>query len=203
MATTQKHFMEKFSHQKYLEQVFPYLREKRTRSFVMLSLTLLAIAIFGIFAISPTLATITELQRQLQDAKFAYQQLQNKIQNLSLLGQAYSLMDNDLPIINAALPSAPQATELVGSINALIQENNVALGTIHISPFVLANSQPDKTPLSFFIFSLDVSGTTTNVLAFASSFSHFDRVITIDTLELKQLINNSDLTVTGKAYVMK
>ena len=68
---------------KYLIALLPRLREKKIQTFTTLALTLITFTVFSVFAISPTLGTITDLQKQISDSQFVNQQLQTKITALS------------------------------------------------------------------------------------------------------------------------
>ena len=78
----------KLQQKKYF-QMLPDFKEERTRKFTTLVFTLLALSFFGLFAISPTLSTIANLNKQLSDNEFVDSQLQNKINNLYTLQQDY------------------------------------------------------------------------------------------------------------------
>lgn len=205
MKGEEKKLLKKYAKPTYLDAVFPYLKEKKTQNFLTLSLTLLAIAVFGLFAINPTIGTIIELRRQLDDAKYADAQLTQKIANLSALGQKYIDLQNDLPLITDALPMTPQATLFVGEVNALAEENNVSITIIHTTPFSLLDiKQKDTSTLDSFTFSVDADGQMSNLLAFAGALSNSQRVTTITSLVVRDPNGTSPhMTFTGKAYSKK
>ena len=199
METRERNIIKKFSRQTYLEKVFPFIREKKTQNFLMVSMTLAAIIIFGFFAITPTLVTITGLQRQLEDAKFANQQLQIKIDNLGTLNDKYAQLGNDLTLISDALPTTPQVPTLLAQINALANENNVQLQTLTVNPFIIPLSQETTSPTPI-VFSLTVTGRSDAIMAFLSSLGNFNRIVTIDSLQIHLDPKNTNFTLTGKAY---
>ena len=76
--------------------LLPTLKEKKMRQFTTLALTFITIAFFGFFAITPTVNTISELQKQLDDSNFVNDALQKKIANLTTLQTTYTQIQPDL-----------------------------------------------------------------------------------------------------------
>lgn len=201
METAEKNIIKKFSRQTYLEKVFPYLKEEKTQTFLTLAMTFAAITIFGFFAITPTLSTIAQLQKQLEDAKSANQQLQTKITNLGILNNKYAQLGDDITLLSNALPDTPQAPRLLAQVNALAIENTVHIITMTTDPFTITILQTNKQKISPIIFSLLATGKKENILAFISALGNFNRIITIESLTIHLDTNNTSLTLSGKAYV--
>lgn len=57
---------------KYL-QLLPNLKGEKTQKFTTLILTFFALSFFGLLAINPTISTISELNKELEDNKFVDQ----------------------------------------------------------------------------------------------------------------------------------
>src|SRR3990167_9706363 len=124
----------KDKYSKYLE-LMPDFKKQKTQKFTTVVLTLLAIMILAIFAINPTLSTIANLQKQLEDANFVVERLDQKINNLSVLQTKYETLKNDLPIIYASIPKTEEAARLTGQLQALATENNLAIASIQATDF--------------------------------------------------------------------
>src|SRR5947208_1901500 len=89
----------------YKSKYFPvYLMEKKTQQVTSLIFTLVALSFFGLFAISPTLSTIAQLQKELSDSKDVYQKLVQKIHNIAALSAEYSKLEQDIHFVNETLP---------------------------------------------------------------------------------------------------
>lgn len=192
MSKTRNIILERFGKDLYLERVFPALREKKTRQFLTLAMTLFAITFFVLFAVDPTIATIADLRKQLSDNQFADQQLQDKISNLSTLEQKYNNMQNDLPAIFAALPQEPDSNVLLGqlyalAINSHLNVAKIQSGAVQLVPLV-SKAQMDQT----FDFLISVTGTKDNIMTFLKESTQFERVITIGSLVYS--VNSRDTT---------
>lgn len=178
----------------------PNFQDEKTQRFTTLALTLIALSVFGVFAIGPTLSTIASLQKQLVDSQFVDRKLQEKITNLSLLQQQYQALTNDLPLILGAIPQTPTVTLLFAQLQSLASVNDVTLTRVQVSQVDL--SQTAATPdQPSFIFSLEATGGKNALLEFLISLTNFERIITIDTYAFA---NDSDgnerLSLNGKAY---
>jgi len=203
MKPNKKNILERFSKQAYLEKIFPYLKEKRTQKFATLSFTLLAIIVFGFFAINPTLVTIVSLRKELEDAKFVNQQLIDKTSNLRTLGEKYQELQNDLPLVNAAFPATPQGPLFIAQVDALAAENNVQIDVAHTNSFSILPEQVDMTPASF-NFSITAHGDLQSILGFSSAMANFQRIITISSVTIDIGKDNAaGLTFNGKAFIKK
>lgn len=192
-------FLQKFSKQKYLEKLLPYVKEKKTQAFFTLALTLVAISVFGLFAINPTLVTIIQLRKQLSDAQFADKQLQQKNSNLSTLQGKYIQLQNDLPLIFSALPLDPESSPLLGQIYALGIKNHLIITRMHTDSIPLAGIASNDLP--FFQTNITAKGNLSDVLGFLSSLTNFQRVITFTSIEITTSTTDStELNLVAKAY---
>lgn len=191
--------------------VLPYLKEKKSQRYSSLVFTLIAIIFFGLFAINPTLSTIANLQRQLEDNKEIKQKLQTKINNLTKLRTQYQQLQNDLPIINAALPKEPTATELAAQIQGLAASAQVDLLHLQIQQIELANKNPLASSQNqlgtnqyvAYNFSFDIDGQYDEIMRFVDIFSSFQRIASIESASLTagdRTTNSFSLSVRAKTY---
>ena len=187
--------------EKYLQVLLPRLEEKRFHSFTTIIFSLFTFSFFGIFAIAPTLSTITDLKKQISDSEFVNQQLQQKIANLTQLQVQYKNLQPDLPIVYGAIPQDPQVTQLVGELQSVAKNTNVTLTNIQTLPVDI--SAKSSASYNSFTFTIDVAGTYSQVQAFLQLLTNFNRIVTIDALALTKPLSQSDgysLSVRGKVY---
>lgn len=187
---------------KYFKNL-PDFKQQRTQQFITLALTLFAIAFFGIFAITPTLTTIGNLQKQKEDNAFVEQRLDQKKANLVQLSQKYIAIQSDLPLIMNAIPKTPHVPQLTGQFYALSKNTNIQLTRIQIFDVDLTKTQEGLQQYSSFGFSLDARGNYDNLMQYVASLTNFDRIITIDNISLAkgpEKDSNLKLNMRGKAY---
>lgn len=187
--------------EKYLQVLLPRLEEKRFRSFTTIVFSLFTLSFFSIFAIAPTLSTITDLKRQISDSEYVNQQLQQKITNLTQLQTQYKKIQPDLPIIYGAIPQDPAVTQLVGELQTVAQDSNVTLKNIQTLPVDISGKT--SSTYNSFTFTIDVLGTYAQIQTFLKTLTSFDRIVTIDAMSLTKPLSQTDgysLSVRGKAY---
>lgn len=190
---------------KYLE-LLPDFKQEKTQKFTTIALTLVASIILGLFAINPTLSTIANLQKQLDDNKFVEQKLEEKINNLSILQQKYALVQPDLDAINNAVPRDPQTTVLLGQIQTVAKETNVTVVNLQtfevdIPPLVVGQQK-----YSSFDISVTVQGQYSDMANFINELANMQRIIVINYSTFTKTTDNNTnasslrLTVKGTVY---
>lgn len=158
--------------------------QKKTKEYTTVILTFLALIIFGVFAINPTLSTIIQLRKQLADSTFVDNQLSEKINNLQLLQKQYDDLKPDLPVVAAALPASPDAPTLIGQIQSLVKKHNLSLDEVQMGavPYDKSGIPPGQS--SSYVVAFSVSGTYDDLNQFIADAINFDRLITIDQAAL-------------------
>ena len=188
---------------KYLE-LMPNFKQEKTQKFTTIVLTLVASIVLIIFAVNPTLSTISNLQKQLSDNRFVEQRLEEKINNLSLLQEKYSEVQPDIPIVLDAIPKNPAVVDLVAQVQSVANDTNLNL--IGFQTF-----QVETTPgsvlgkkYSSFDFSLSATGDYKNMVAFMNQLVNIQRILTVNNLSISKKVSfdtsSLQLTVRGTAY---
>lgn len=179
--------IEKGKYDKYLE-LMPDFKQEKTQKFTTVILTLVAFIILLIFAINPTLSTIAKLQKQVGDAKFVKEKLDQKINDLSILQTKYNNLQPDLPVVYSAVPKKAEATQLVGQIQALAQEAGLTIVSLQVSG--ISTSGIDN----FSSYFLDVSarGDYQNMLNFLENITNMQRVIALSNVSIKKQAENNN-----------
>lgn len=202
MIKLPRNFFTNLSATQYREylKLLPNLDDKNTQFYTMLGFTLAALSFLGIFAIYPTLSTITELKKILADLQFVNQQLQVKSQNLSTLQQKYQSITGDLPTALEAMPEKPEASKLIAQVNALLSESG--LKTTSIRTYGVELTPDKKIPMNqaaSFVFSLEAEGTYDDILIFIKRLSHINRVITLEQISIDKKNGNGMIILSLRA----
>jgi len=189
---------------KYLVLIPSYKAEK-TQKFTTIFLTLAASIILGVFAINPTLSTIGNLQKQIDDDKFVESKLEEKINNLSILQQKYIPIQEDLPIIYNAIPKTTEMSLLIGQLQSLAKNSNIKIDTIQTFEIDNLNSPDLYGDYSSFDFEISAQGSYQDIKTFISNLIDFQRVITLGNISLSKAkdINSAGLilNIMGTAYL--
>lgn len=189
--------------------MLPAIKAQEAYNLSMLVFTLTAVCIFGLFAISPTVSTIVELQKQINDNKDLEKQLDKKINDLTILQQQYKQIESDLSIIDKAIPSNAESTYFMGQIQALAQKNSISTINMSLPPLILAESpgyaaqaaKTTETSVSAYDFSLSLAGSFTNAKSFLDLLVSFDRITTLDSISISEKEDNTvNFNLKGKIY---
>lgn len=186
---------------KYFE-FLPDFKEEKTQKFTTLIFTLIALSFFGLFAINPTISTITELNRQLEDSRFVDQKLGQKISSLTVLQQKYTNLQPDLPIILNAIPKDSEVPLFAAQIQSVANNSNITIDSFQTFEVEISKN-PNPRQYSSFAFALTAEGTYNDLSNFLSNLSNMQRVAGIDTLSLTKrsgISNSLQLTLKGKTF---
>jgi Tfp pilus assembly protein PilO len=187
-------------------QLLPDFKEDKTQKVITLTLTLVALSFFGLFAINPTLSTIAKLEKELSDNKSVDQQLQTKINNLSILQQKYALLQEDLPYIYASIPKTPEAPTVIAQIQRLANENNLKIVSLQTFSAEIEKAPTNPKQYSNLIFNLSAEGTYSDIKSFITSFNSSQRIVNFDILSINKKGNENSLlilTLKGTTFFKK
>lgn len=190
---------------KYLV-LLPNFGNKNTKKFTTIILTLIAVSLFGLFAINPTLSTIAKLQKELEDNQFIDNSLRQKISNLSVLQQKYSALQNDLPIILNTIPQDSQIPLVMGEIQSLVKQSNIQLESLQNFQVELVKNNDTNNKYYSFEFSVSGFGSYDDISKFINSLASMQRLIDIKALSInRQTDANASLrfTLRGIAFYKK
>ncbi len=174
--------------------------QKKLISYIYISLTLFTVSFFGFFAITPTLATITNLNKQYKDSALVHEALKKKLTNLSLLDFQYNQIQQDLVAVYSAIPKSAKIAYLTRqlediAVDSTLSVSKLSFGKVEIYP----NSKKD--PIYSFTFTINIAGNQNNVNNFLSKVINFDRIVNIE-----RVITGQDeqgqytAIITGRAY---
>lgn len=202
MQKLNKNIIKNLKINKYLE-LLPDFKEERTRKFTTLVLTILALSFFGLFAINPTLSTIAKLKKEIEDNTFVHEQLQQKINNLSILQQKYITLQNDLPAVYATIPQKSEIPSLVGQIQSLAKTNNLSVSTLQTFEVEISDSTKKQNKYTSFSFAISGNGTYEDISKFVSDLVKMQRIITLENLSITKKTSESNLlqlSLRGSSY---
>src|SRR3989339_1155323 len=136
--------MDKFSlpqeYRKYYRSLEPMLKKPKTKQYSTVIFFFLTVALFGWFAIKPTIQTILYLQREIVDKKAVNTQMDDKI---NALIEAQAILENiqpQLEVISYTIPTNPQAVDIARQLKNLAEVSQASLSAIQIAsvPILIA-----------------------------------------------------------------
>lgn len=185
----------------YYRVIAPLFEKPKVAAYTLLVLSFFTISIFGIFAIRPTAATITQLIRRIDDQKTVLVRMEDKIGTLRVAQEAYRAILPDLDTILKGLPQNPELSPLVGKLTRVLREYNIELLILQFAPITLSvpktssSSAASAVPMEF---TLTVRGSYDNMLAFISLLSQADRILSIESITISSAEGE---TITGDVVI--
>ncbi|MBI4080426.1 MAG: type 4a pilus biogenesis protein PilO [Candidatus Levybacteria bacterium] len=198
-----KELLQHVSKKTFFEYInmFPVLKQEKTKKYTTLILTFITLSIFAMFAIGPTLSTITVLEKQVQDARAVETAIRKKRIDLTTLQNKYNALGTDLQLIADALPQDAQSPHVLGQIET-IGRSSVSLDVLSSSQAQIAGIGVIETTINF---NMNGSGSHEQISNLLHNLTTFDRIITIDSISLsKDTANESTqgetFSLHGKGY---
>lgn len=191
----------------YYVKFAPVLQDARASAYFMLILSLFSLSFFGGFAIRPTLETITQLQRQINDSQVVYDKLKEKNKNLLTLQSEYKKIEKDLPTIYAALPRTVDAPTFLLKVRTLASAYNITIVSLQLGKSPLSGQEDSKQISNPSAFSLTAGGAYKDMEKFLTDLAHLDRLVTLSSIELTTSgvgsnINELTLQLSGNIYTL-
>ncbi len=177
---------------------------QRVVAYLYIIFSLFALSFFGLFAIRPTLTTISDLNKKLDEEKLTLKQLQEKNAALKSLSAQYIDIEPDLGLVDNAIPQSPQIAQLVRQIEVLTKQFNLTVKKIDTGLMELYPARNATSSIYSFSFSVSVSGNEKDVNAFIGEVINMGRMVGIERLSTgKKLDNVYSSTITGRAFFHK
>lgn len=193
---------------RYFTFIRPVLKNRQVKTYSSLAFSLIAILIFTIFAIKPTIATILSLRKSIDEQQQILNQLNNKAQNLSQ-GKENLRKINPAIIdkLNNLLPSKTDPAFLADSLVSTALANNASISGLQFQPVELVG-KPTKlsknATLKELSFTFNVSSSYTNLVNILTSLKDNPRLISIDSVTLNQVSDGPlVMSVNGRAYFLQ
>jgi len=170
---------------------FNLISEARTQKLISIILTLMALCLFGLFAINPTLSTIAKLRKEIADYEIINQKLGEKISALSSLQQAYSRLESDVPTVLASVPKSPFVPLFIGQMQSLAISSNIQLSQLQNSQVDLFKEDGESKKYYAYSFTLTGDGTYEDITRFIENITNMQRLVGVDVSSINNTENNN------------
>lgn len=175
--------------------------KQRVTAYLYITFSLLAFSFFGVFAIGPTIKTISDLNKKYSEEKNALKELREKNESLKSLGAQYVEIQPDLSLIDNAIPQSPKIAELTRQLENLSIQNNLVVKKLDTGLMELYPARNPNKPIFSFIFTIVAEGEEEKVNQFVLDVVNMGRIIKIERLQTgKQISSAFEASITGRAY---
>ncbi len=189
------------TYQKYLQNiVILYKQRQDLRSYLEILLSVVTIIIFVIFAIKPTLVTITDLITKIQSQQETSNKLDEKIKNLGTAQNLYAKEESKINILQEAVPDNPDVAGYIRQIEGLIKKENLTTLNLGASQVDLTGASVSAQILGT---TISVSGDHTKLENLMKNIENLRRPSNLIKISESISENILNLTITGQTPYMK
>jgi|GEM_PF-1122288 len=196
---------------RYSKFVDPVIRDPLVRGYFEILATILLVAFFILFAIRPTFNTVTELVKKSEELKTTDQALGQKIKNLVAAQAIYARYEDQIPLLEAAVPKKPEVETIVQDVEKLVTKNQVELTSLSVTGTGLTAdawkkntgfSESKKAPLSF---SVGIKGSFNNGEQFVADLVNLERLVNVSMVSYatsKESPGQLVINISGTGYFL-
>jgi len=175
-------------YRKYYHSVEPLLAKPKTRMYSTVIFFFLVVALFGWYAVKPTIQTILSLRREIVDKKTVNQKMDEKI---AALIEAQSVLDaigQRVSYIEDATPQNPDAVVVVRQLRDIAANAGASISALQVASVPVlpgASASATKSPTVKqinFPITLSIEGTYQTLSTFLESVLAIRRVFIIDSI---------------------
>jgi len=176
---------------RYYQRLTPILKTPQNRAYTAAIFSFLTAALFGWYAIRPTIQTILVLKREVKDKIAVNQKMEEKITNLIEAQAAYDAVSDKVATLSEALPETPEAVELARQLReaGLLSAASISaiqIQTVPINEEATPSGETGMKKAGEFLITFTTSSTFPAVREVLDTILSLRRIVTIDTLTITQ-----------------
>jgi Tfp pilus assembly protein PilO len=202
------------AYSKYFVYIKPVFKSKGVQTYSPIIFSIIAITIFALFAVRPTVSTIVGLQKTIQERQDLLHRLEQKTKDLNEgRSNLEKLGEDQKNKIYTLIPNSTSIPCLIDNLNYMATSNQVTVTGLQFQPLILEGkskciftdldltSIDKKATVKEIEFTLNSQGTYPDLIKFLNSLNQVSRLVSIKTVSLtKQASGPLVMSISGKAY---
>ncbi len=182
-----------------IEKSSKYQNDMEFRRSINFVLTFLSVIIFGVFAIRPSITTITGLIKDLDEYRKINGILIEKIAILNDVSASPERLEKEGELISRALPESPDEGSYIRNVNFIASKNKVQI-------LSMVFTVTEEEGLGSLGFNLSIQGPYQQIIEFIADFNKLLRVTNIETVDISpegENLVSIKASIIGKAYFLE
>ncbi len=167
----------------------------------------MAVTIFSLFAIRPTIKTILTLRQDIAEQESILSQLTEKSLNLEKSRQNYQALDEtSKQQLVDLLPTNPEVADLIEELSTLALQNQASISGLQFQPIEIESKEQTAINITLkeLTFTFNLHGDYQRLLQIINSLNSTKRLLSIDSIQLtKPQEAPLVMSINGKAYFLK
>jgi Tfp pilus assembly protein PilO len=191
----------------FLNVLNVYESQPTLKMYLELMLSVVAMIVFSLFAVKPTILTIIDLNKEIKAKEIVSTELKQKIRNLQTANNLMQTESSNLPYLDQAIPKASTPETLVKQIEILGSESQLKTISFALSDAILYGQEKGTKRVSEFgelaegsnelSFDYSATGSYQDMLNFIKKLEDLRRPVKIDSFLI-----NSTTTESGKVLIL-
>lgn len=144
--------------------------------------TIFTIIFFAVFAIRPTLITISELLKKINDQKIVLEKAQKKAASLATAQQLYNQASADLPVIDQAIPPDYRLQQLLLWLESTAGNLDIPINNLAVTKLQYPLEPKKTAAIQEIPFTISFLTNYPQAKVLLSNLSQLPRLISIDTI---------------------
>lgn len=181
-------------YRKYIAQLATaYRNQSDLRVFIELLLTILAIFVFSVFAIRPTLVTIGGLTTEIQEKQQTIATMDAKIENIIAAQELFTREQETLRLLDTAVPAESAVVEYIQQLEKIGSAHNVQTVSMTMDdiPLTVTDLTKDTQEKSLLVNTI-LTGSATDLQATLKDIENLRRPMRVSHGEIYSDISSTD-----------
>ena len=201
----------------FLKLLIIYKKRNDVRMFLEILLSLITITIFSIFALKPTLLTISQLIKDNREKEETINKMEQKIKNIATAQNIYSQNIEKISLIEQAVPNTPTPENLLRQIEGIAYTNSVTVIGSSVNEVVLIGEEKKKKNkneiknlpenVSTITFSVNLTGSYLSLYSFLFDLENSRRPLIINSININSSKKENEsiivMLITGQTPYIK
>lgn len=165
------------------------------------------VTLLGVFAIQPTIMTMTNLIKEIEDKTTLNEQLSKKVSALQTAQTVYTKIEPKLALLDEAIPPQPELIKSIKILEKLATDNSVLISGLSSKEIPAETASSALTPVrKNQPLTISVTGDYPSIRAFATAILKSRRTFSIDTISFTVVENrnnrslNANITINAPYY---
>lgn len=181
-----------------------YDKRPEFKAFLEITLSTIAIIVFSLFAIKPTLTTVALLQKEVQSKTEIIKQMDSKLNNLNTARLVYEQNKDKIGKLNTVIPDKPNPQDITTQIEGLAAKHSVQLVGVSIEKVTLVGNDPEVTQTTPKAFVLPEN---TKGMAFETDFvSNYETIqnflLNLENLRIPVIVDEISIKLNSDGQII-
>lgn len=173
---------------------------------IFTGLTFIVAVLLIVFAISPTITTVTDINKEIKEKEGITQALELKIKALNELDNQYNENKETFKDISLIFPTSQNFSLFLANIDAIVTRNNFILTSIGFSEYKETTKDEDSLSISSltpFSVRLSVKGSRMNLISFLKDLESLPMYPVVESINYSSDVDEegfTDFSVSLRVY---